>query len=257
MDTPPTHAPPFTVVLPGDRIPIPSSPSSASPTASTTSTIPSTKLKLGPGMRQENNEIVVMKQGLLKWGPSSEKVWVEGSQRRYVPQLGERVLGVIISRHAENYRVDIAGAHVASLGAFAFEGATKKNKPNLEIGTIVYGRVSLANKDMEPEIECVNPSNGKADGFGEMKGGFMFKCSLGLARSLLKPQNPVLQAMGKLFAFEIAVGMNGRVWVDSGNARHVVMLVNAIKGSENVAPAKMSEYVKSLGKSFEDVMDVE
>ncbi len=50
------------------------------------------------------------------------------------------------------------------------------------MGALVYARVSVANKDMEPELDCIHPSTGKSDGFGELKEGFMFKCSLGLAR---------------------------------------------------------------------------
>lgn len=68
------------------------------------------------------------------------------------------------------------------LPVLAFEGATKRNRPSLQVHSLVYCRVSLANPDMEPELECVNPQSGKADGFGELSGGFVFKCSLGLCR---------------------------------------------------------------------------
>jgi exosome complex RNA-binding protein Rrp4 len=37
-------------------------------------------------------------------------------------------------------------------------------------GSIVYARVTLANKDMDPEIVCTN-AGGKSAGFGELKGG--------------------------------------------------------------------------------------
>lgn len=92
------------------------------------------------------------------------------------------MLGIITSKGSEAYRVDIGSAHPASLPSLAFEGVTKKTKPNLNVGTLIYARVSLANKDMEPELECINPTSGKAEGYGELKGGFMFKCSLGMAR---------------------------------------------------------------------------
>lgn len=82
--------------------------------------------------------------------------------------------------------MDIGGAQAAILPVLAFEGATKKNKPNLVPGTLVYARISLANKDMEPELQCFNPSSGKADGYGELKGGFVIRCSLGLCRRYLK-----------------------------------------------------------------------
>ena len=50
-----------------------------------------------------------------------------------MPATGELVVGVIIARHAEGYRVDIGAAQMATLDALAFEGATKRSKPNLKV----------------------------------------------------------------------------------------------------------------------------
>lgn len=47
---------------------------------------------------------------------------------------------------------------------------------------LVYARVSLANRDMETEIECFDPATGKSEGFGEVKGGLMMTTSLEFAR---------------------------------------------------------------------------
>ena len=53
----------------------------------------------------------------------------------------------------------------------------------------------------------------------------MFECSTGLSRmyvvySLLStPTCPILDTLGKKLSFEIAVGLNGRVWV----CRHLVV----------------------------------
>jgi exosome complex component RRP40 len=51
-----------------------------------------------------------------------------------------------------------------------------------QIGTLLYARVSLAHRDMEPEIECFDPSTGKSEGFGELKGGLVVDCSLQFCR---------------------------------------------------------------------------
>ena len=48
-------------------------------------------------------------------------------------------------------------------------------------GRLIYARVAVANKDIEPEVVCMSLKN-KADGFGELKGGMMFTVSLGYAR---------------------------------------------------------------------------
>ena len=71
---------------------------------------------------------------------------------------------------------------MAQLDALAFEGATKRSKPNLKIGTLVYARVVSALRDMEPELECVDGATGKAEGFGELKAGLVVDCSLQLCR---------------------------------------------------------------------------
>lgn len=45
----------------------------------------------------------------------------------------------------------------------------------------MYCRLSIANKDMEAELVCTD-LNGKANGMGPLKDGFLFTHSLGLAR---------------------------------------------------------------------------
>ena len=73
-------------------------------------------------------------------------------------------------------------AVTATLDGLAFEGASKRNKPNLKVGAVVYARVSLAHKDMEPELECFDAQTRRAEGFGELKSGFVVRCSLLMCR---------------------------------------------------------------------------
>lgn len=119
---------------------------------------------------------------------------------QYVPAPQESVIGLVVGRSGEGWRVDIGSAHSASLDGLAFEGATKRNRPNLkvrdsihqhranqydpshQVGSLVYARVSLAHKDMEPELECFDAQTRKSEGFGELKGGFLVRCSLKMCR---------------------------------------------------------------------------
>ncbi|KWU44427.1 hypothetical protein RHOSPDRAFT_17909, partial [Rhodotorula sp. JG-1b] len=158
----------------------------------------------------------------------------------YTPQPPEPVLGIIIARHAEGYRVDIGSSQAAALDALAFEGATKRNKPNLKVGTLVYGHLLATPPFSEPEISCVDPSTQKASGFGELAGGFLIRhVELGRCRALLAPKNPTLSRLGAKFPFEIAVGMNGRVWVKAaqqeGDEDKLVEMIRELKGDESEA----------------------
>lgn len=88
---------------------------------------------------------------------------------------------------------------------------------------------------MDPELECVSQSTGKADGLGPLVGGMMFGVSLGMSRRLLmnkSVEEGKVVVLGELenagLAFEIAVGRNGRVWVNSEDVPTVIAVGKAI-----------------------------
>jgi len=127
----------------------------------------------------------------------------------------------------------------ASLPHLSFEGATKKTRPQLAPGALVYARVTLANKHMDPEIECVSASTGKSDGLGPLTGGMLFNISLGMARRLMlsKPAEQgalvILEELGSAgVPFEIAVGRNGKLWVDSKNVKTTLAIGTAIQDTD-------------------------
>jgi exosome complex component RRP40 len=158
----------------------------------------------------------------------------------------------IISQVQRAYRVDV-GAHApASLPELAFEGATKKNKPTLQVGDIVYCRLTTASADVEPEVTCVG-KGGKAHGLGPLKesdNAFLFTCSLGLCRKLFQPKAVILEALKERgFKFEIVPGMNGRVWVDSTHPYHTIAIANALTLSEFMTDNEIHDAVQKIGDS--------
>lgn len=150
--------------------------------------------------------------------------------------------------------MDLHGTTPALLPLLAFEGASKRNKPNLSVGTLVFARVAEADKDVEPELSCQVAGGPKKDWvtgecvFGELKNGYVFQCSMKHARSLLSPKSAVLQALAAKLPFEIAVGCNGRVWVHSGAVKHTVLIANAVLASESLDAGRTRALVRSLLK---------
>ena len=55
---------------------------------------------------------------------------------------------MIKNKTSDYYILDIGGSNEAILSVLDFEGATKKSKPILEVGQIVYCRVLENNKFM-------------------------------------------------------------------------------------------------------------
>lgn len=176
---------------------------------------------------------------------AGERIWVEGTSKRYIAAPKELVLGTVTARHADGYRVDIGTAQSASLDGLAFEGATKRSKPNLKIGTLVYARVSVASRDMEPELECVDATTGKAEGFGELKGGLMIHTSLEFARQLLTPKHPLLPLIAAQYPFEVAIGMNGRIWFKAAAVDQTIALKRVLEAAER---GQLEYNLKAVGQ---------
>ncbi|KAG5079741.1 hypothetical protein JHK86_003806 [Glycine max] len=215
-------------------------------------------IKLGGGLRQDCDAISVMKAGRLRFSKPN-KYWVENSQKRYVPHAEDSVLGIVVDSRSDNFLVDIKGPALAFLPVLAFEGGTRRNIPRFEIGTLIYARVVKANPGMNPELACTDAS-GKAAEFGALKDGYMFECTTGLSRMyayldmrdcavcrlLSSPTCPVLDALGKKLSFEIAVGLNGRVWVSAASPQTTIVVANAIMNSETLSGAQQRIMVEKL-----------
>ncbi|XP_022738930.1 putative exosome complex component rrp40 isoform X2 [Durio zibethinus] len=188
-------------------------------------------VKLGGGLRQDCDAISAMKAGTLRFSKPN-KYWVESSQKR-------------------NFLIDVKGPAVGFLPVLAFEGGTRRNIPKFEVGTLLYLRVVKANFGMNPELSCTD-AGGKAAEFGPLKDGYMFETSTGLSRKLLSsPTCPVLEALGKKLSFEIAVGLNGRVWVNAASPDTIVVVANAIMNSESLSGAQQIIMVEHLLKSIQ------
>lgn len=148
----------------------------------------------------------------------------------------------------------------ASLPNLSFEGATKKTRPQLAPGALIYARVTLANKHMDPELECVSASTGKSEGLGPLTGGMLFNISLGMARRLMlsKPVEQgglvLLEELGGAgVPFEIAVGRNGKVWVDSKSVKMTLAIGKAIQDSDEKR-LSVEEQKKLAKKVVRDVL---
>ncbi|KAG2378338.1 hypothetical protein C9374_008481 [Naegleria lovaniensis] len=214
-------------------------------------------IKIGPGLFQTENNIIATKAGILRLVPPN-RYFVDNNQHRYVPMVGDMVIGVVKDRvPVEQYSVDIlAHQGLALLPFIGFDGATRRNRPDLGPGSLVYARVTLANKDLDIEITCESApgmkkkdwSTGKSV-FGELKGGYVVECSLGMARKLLDPNCYLLKLISEYVSFEVAVGLNGRVWINSENSNDSVLIANAIQNSEHLTQEQVVQMLTFLFKT--------
>lgn len=214
------------VILPGDVF-------SFDVSAVESSAVRAERVICGPGLRRNGDEILVYKSGILRH-KAPNLYWIDSLQKRYVPVKGESVIGIVTAKSGDIFKVDVGGSEQASLSYLAFEGATKRNRPNVQVGDLVYAQFTIANKDMEPELVCID-SCGRANGMGVFgTDGLLFKVSLGLVRRLLAPQSAIVKDLEKIFPFEMVVGLNGRVWVKAKTVQQTLIVANLLESCENM-----------------------
>uniref|UniRef100_A0A0C3T5I7 Ribosomal RNA-processing protein 40 n=1 Tax=Guillardia theta (strain CCMP2712) TaxID=905079 RepID=A0A0C3T5I7_GUITC len=190
--------------------------------------------QFGCGISQDGENLVAIRAGQLRTSKTGieMRMWIDSNTKRYVPVDEDLVIGIVVDKRTEDYRLDVRGPSYGVLSALSFEGATKRNKPKLEIGSLVYCRVSNSYRDAESELSCLSLTYKKAV-FGELEGGHMIETSIGYARSLLLPENVVVNCLGRHLAYEIAVGCNGRViWIKSDSVAKTILIANAIRNAE-------------------------
>ncbi|XP_053424440.1 exosome complex component RRP40 isoform X2 [Nycticebus coucang] len=172
-----------------------------------------------------------------------------GTRSRYVPVKGDHVIGIVTAKSGDIFKVDVGGSEPASLSYLAFEGATKRNRPNVQVGDLIYGQFVVANKDMEPEMVCID-SCGRANGMGVIgHDGLLFKVTLGLIRKLLAPDCEIIQEVGKLYPLEIVFGMNGRIWVKAKTIQQTLILANILEACEHMTADQRKQIFSRLAES--------
>lgn len=206
------------------------------------------KIILGPGLRRVANKVYACNGGILRYR-SPNTYWVDSHRKRYIPERNEMVIGIVVNKQGDYFKVDIGGSEPAILSYLAFEGATKKNRVKLEIGDLVYAKLLTATRDMEPELVCIN-AQGKSHVMGPLANdGYLFHCSIDLVRKMLNPKCP-FDKIGDHFPYEIVIGMNGRIWLKTYTVKSTIALSKAILASEFLSFSEIQTMCDDLIKQY-------
>lgn len=85
--------------------------------------------------------------------------------------------------------------------------------------------------------------------YGGLAPGLVLQVSSSAAQRLLRPDCAVLSALGRFFAFEIAVGVNGAVWLrNTGSPAELVAIRSALMESAHIDDAQAALLVEQLAQ---------
>ncbi|RWS24451.1 exosome complex component RRP40-like protein, partial [Leptotrombidium deliense] len=211
------------------------------------------KIVVGPGIRRDGERFFATKCGRFKSRENPCIFWIDYHQKRYIPVRGERIIGIVTQKGGFHVKVDIGTNEAAVLSLLAFEGATKRNKPFIQVGDLVYTQVLSINDtpDGDTELVCVN-SKGKKNGMGVLPDdGFMVTVPINVARRLLSPDCLLLRNLGTKFKYEIAVGLNGRVWIRGSTRLTTEFIVNTVNELEYLTEQELYERTEAILNEFE------
>ncbi|XP_069970229.1 exosome complex component RRP40 [Penaeus vannamei] len=207
------------------------------------------RIFIGPGLRWKENIVRATRPGLLK-KTTKNLYYVDTHQKRYIPQKREFVIGIVMKKKGDNYVIDIGASDQATISYLAFENASKKTRKEMKLGDLLYGQLLVANKDMEPELVCIDVYN-RAVGMGTLpEGGVMFTVPLHVARQIVNPNNPFLKTISKMIKYTIVVGFNGRVWIKAERQREMVAIMNCIAMLEVMPSEEAEKKVVKLLENF-------
>ncbi|XP_033090025.1 exosome complex component RRP40-like [Trachypithecus francoisi] len=186
------------------------------------------------------------------WGPGKLRHCWAGAAvalgTEYILVKGDQVIGIVTAKSGDVFRVDVGGNEPVSLSYLAFEGATKRNRPNVQVGDLIYGQFVVANKDMEPEMVCID-SYGWGNGMNVLDRRVCFLRWLGFIRKLLAPDCEVKQEVGKLYPLKIVFGMDGRTWVRGKIIQQTLILANILEACEYMTCNQRKQIFSRLAES--------
>jgi exosome complex component RRP40 len=143
------------------------------------------------------------------------------------------------------------------LSTTAFNGATKRHKPEVKIGNHVVAWVSRVDLDLDVELSCEDTGTQRDWSSGDCLFGVLtiensesalvvdVSCSYA-AQLQTKDTHPVFRSFGRHTKAEVAVGRNGRVFVKAATRAEVLALSKTIVLGERLSPVQTEALFRGL-----------
>ena len=194
--------------------------------------------------------------GVLNQKTHENEVKFKFSQikEKYVPSMGDKVIGKVLRKMADNYEMDVRSDRRALLGVLSFQGATKKSKPNLTDGDLVFCQIQSVPQYLLYKVTCISSkstkiwNSGEAH-FGHLSVGIEIIIPLFLA-FFLSHDETLFELIRKYLTFEVVVGINGILWFRAKSIKHTLLLSTIFKEIAYMEKNQAHEYVKNQIPNF-------
>lgn len=169
----------------------------------------------------------------------------------YNPKVGDIVIGIITQKTFEYFRVNISTNKEATLNSIDFEGATRKTRPNLSVGDVVFAQIEKENKYSNVTLTCKSATNKKGwmtgeSKFGELKEGKVFELGRYLCLKLLDDKELRARLKECVKDLRLKIGVNGRIWIKAEDICMIQTVYDAIREGMKLSGDEREVYLNKM-----------
>ncbi len=201
----------------------------------------------------ENGRIYSQKIGLAEI--EEKKVSVVALKGKYLPKVGDLVIGQIIDMSLSGWYLDISAPYDAALSISdvtgkSFSPKTEQMTKILDIGEIAIGKVTTFDRTKNPSITT------RGIGLGKVEGGVIIDLTSAKVPRLIGKKGSMINMIKQETGCEIIAGQNGKVLIQGKTSEKIELAIKAIKMIEEQAHTtgltdRVNAFLKSGGKGEE------
>jgi exosome complex component RRP4 len=190
------------------------------------------KYKLREGVFREGERVYSSVVGLME--VRGDVVRVIPLRGRYLPKVGDVVIGIVVDMHYSGWIVDINSPYTGNLFVSDFLGRKvdlfrEDVSKYLKIKDVAALRVRDVDERMQILLEAGKP------GLGKIKGGKLLDISPAKIPRVLGKKGSMLEVLQKVGGCRLLVGRNGRIMVWGRDERMVDAVMGALLTIEREA----------------------
>jgi exosome complex component RRP4 len=183
------------------------------------------RYRLREGVFQEGERVYASVVGLADFHDNIARVIP--LQGRYLPRIGDTVIGIVVDSHYAGWNVDINSPYTGNLMVSDFLGRKidlfrEDIEKYLKIADVVAVRVKDVDERMRILLEAGRP------GLGVIRGGKLIDISPMKIPRVLGKKGSMLEVLQKVGGCRLLVGRNGRIMVWGRDERMVGAVIGAL-----------------------------
>ncbi|RLI32729.1 RNA-binding protein [Candidatus Bathyarchaeota archaeon] len=180
----------------------------------------------GENVYKVKDKLYAQKIGLIDF--DGKKVYIIPLKGRYIPKVGDIVIGQITDIGVGSWIVDINSPYSATLLASdvtgkPFSPKTESLTKILNIGDVIIGKITAFDRTKNPSLTVKGP------GLGKVSDGIIVDITPTKIPRLIGKRSSMLNTLKEETGCDIVVGQNGKILIRGKNFKMVELLVKAIR----------------------------